>query len=188
MPKTNSSKTTLGNEPIHRSQTLPKSACQHFYQSFQLIKDKLSWKTCLLIRSKILQLFVTTLTARNMYSFHNWQKFTQGLQRYISQKGKTISGIFNTFLKSTWKFVYLGKKDQLDSLNISDVFDAKKYSSLNVKKQIFQNNLQDWAHSRIPNTAQISLAVLFSKFSINPRQSELEKMSLNHIENLRSVS
>ena len=188
MPKTNCSKTTFGSEGIHRSETLLKAACQQFYPHFLFIQDKLSWKRCLLIRSKILQLFVTRLTARNMYSLHNWQKFTQGLQRYISQKGKTISGIFNTFLKSTWKFVYLGKKDQLDSLNISDVFDAKKYSSLNVKKQLFQNNLQEWAHSRVPNTAQISLAVLFSKFSINPRQSELEKMSLNHIENLRSVS
>ena len=71
---------------------------------------------------------------------------------HISQKGETISGTFGTFFKSVWNFAYLEKKDQLHILNISEVIDSKKRSYLNAKKQLFQNNLQQWTHSRVPNT------------------------------------
>ena len=41
------------------------------------------------------------------------------------------------FLKSTWNFVSLQKKEQPDSLNISEVIDSEKYSYWNAKKQVF---------------------------------------------------
>ena len=78
------------------------------------------------------------------------------------------------------------KKDWLDSLNISEVLDSEKFSYLNVKKQLLHNNLREWAHSRVPNTAQIYMAALLSYFSINPRQIESENMPVNEIENLRT--
>ena len=184
MPKSNSFRTNFRNERIHRSQTLPKSGWQQFYTRFPLIRDKLSWKTCVSIRSKILGLFVNTLTPVNMYCPHNWEKFPQQLQRQICQKGKIISGIFNSFFKDKWNFLFLEEKDQLHSLNISEVIDCEKYSYLNVKRQLFQNNLRETAHSQVPNTAQISMAALLSQFCITPRQTELKNMPLNQIENL----
>ena len=38
-----------------------------------------------------------------------------------------------------------------------------------------------------PNTAQISIAALFSYFPINPRQIDLKNMSLNQVQNLRTA-
>ena len=105
---------------------------------------------------------------------------------HISEKIK-ISKIFNPFSKPTWYFLFLEKKkDWLDSLNISEVLDSEKFSYLNVKKQLLHNNLRQWAHSRVPNTAQIYMAALLSYFSINPRQIESENMPVNEIENLRT--
>ena len=60
------------------------------------------------------------------------------------------------------KFCVLGKKGQLDSLNIFEVSHAEKYSYLNAKKQLFQKNLREWAESRVPNTAQICMPELLS--------------------------
>ena len=160
MPKSNSFRTNFGNEHIHGSQTLPKSGWQQFYTRFPLIRYKLSWKTYVSIRSKILGLFVNTLTPVNMYSPHNWEKFPQQLQRQICQKGKIISGIFNSFFKDKWNFLFLEEKDQLHSLNIYEVINSEKYSYLNAKKQLFQNKLPERAHSRFPDTAQICMAAL----------------------------
>ena len=40
--------------------------------------------------------------------------------------------------------------------------DTEKRSYLNAKKQLFQNNIQQWAHSRVQNTAQIGMGALLS--------------------------
>ena len=162
MPKSNCFRKIFGSERNHGSQTLPKSVCQNFYPNFPLIQNKLSWKTCPAIISKFLGLFIRTLTPDNMHSPHNWEKFRQRLQRQLSQKRKLISGIFVAFLKSAWNFVYFEKKNQLQSLNIFGVLHSEKFSSLNVKKQLLQNKLRAWAHSRFPNTAQIGMAAVLS--------------------------
>ena len=142
MPKSNSFRTNFGNERIHGSQTLPKSGWQQFYTRFPLIREKLSWKTCVSIRSKILGLFVNTLTPVNMNSPHNWEKFPQQLQRQICQKGKIISGIFNSFFKDKWNFLFLEEKGQLHRLNIYEVIDSEKYSYLNAKSNSFRANFR----------------------------------------------
>ena len=71
MPKSSCFRTTFGNQSVHGSQTLTRSARQHFYPKFPLIQDKLSEKTSLLVRSKILRLFGKTVTADYMYYRHN---------------------------------------------------------------------------------------------------------------------
>ena len=128
------------------------------------------------------------LTTHNMYSPHNWEKFAQQFQTYLSEKPKIVSAIFITYLKSTRKFFHLEKNYRLHSINISEVLHSEKYSYLNAKKQLFQNTLQEWTCSRVPNTAQMFIGALFSYFFINTTQIELENMSLNQTENLRSVS
>ena len=124
----------------------------------------------------------------NMSSPHNWKKHQQQLQTQLSEKLKQNSGIFIAFLKSTWNFAYSEKKDHFDRLNISEFFHSEKCSYLNAKKQLFQNTLWQWTCSRVPNTAQICMAVLLSHFSIDPWQIDFKNMSLNQMENLQTVS
>ena len=54
-----------------------------------------------LVRSKILGLFVNTLTAEYMYSGRNIQTLTQQVQTPLSLKQKSFSVFFIVFLKST---------------------------------------------------------------------------------------
>ena len=66
----------------------------------------------------MLRLFVNTLTADDNYSLLNKDNFTQPIQILVSQKRKTFSELFSTFLKSTLNFEHFLKKMTL----IADVF------------------------------------------------------------------
>ena len=61
---------------------------------FPWIWDKLSWKRSALVRSKILGLFVNTLTAEFKYSRRNMQTLTQEVQTPLSLKKKDFFLIF----------------------------------------------------------------------------------------------
>ena len=61
----------------------------------------MSWKRSALVRSKILGLFVKSLTAEYTYSRRNMQTLTQQFQAPLSLKQKTFSGFYIAFLKST---------------------------------------------------------------------------------------
>ena len=104
--------------------------------------DKLSWKTSALVRSKILRLFVNTLTAECKYSRRNMQTFTQQVQTPESLKQKTFSGFFNAFLKSTWNGEYFQKKGESSSLSISEIIDSKRGCYLSAWKALLQNSFR----------------------------------------------
>ena len=55
----------------------------------------------------------------------------------LSQKQPTFSGLFNAFLQSTKNFANFEKKDQLQSLNISEVIESEKCGYLNARKHLF---------------------------------------------------
>ena len=61
--------------------------------------NKLSWNKSALVRSKILGLFVNTLTAEYTYSRRNMQTLTQQVQTPLSLKQKTFFGFSIAFLK-----------------------------------------------------------------------------------------
>ena len=86
----------------------------------------MSWKKSALLRSKILGLFVNTLTAEYTYSRLNMQTFTQQVQKPLSLKQKTFSGFFIAFLKSTLNGEHFQKKGEFSSLSISDIIDSKR--------------------------------------------------------------
>ena len=134
MPESCSFRTLFESERVHGSQTLLKPPLRHFYPNFKLIKDKLSSKASPLVRSEILGLFGNTLTAEHMYSRHTWEKFPQQTQMLLFQKLKTFSHIFITFFQSTQNFPHFQKKDQLHSLNISEVIDPEKCGYFNARK------------------------------------------------------
>ena len=79
-----------------------------------------------LIRSKILGLFVNTLTAEYKYSRRNMQTFAQQIQRPLSLKKKIFSRFFIPFLKSTWNVEQFQKKGEISRLRISEIIDPKE--------------------------------------------------------------
>ena len=105
------------------------------------------------------------MTADNMYSPHNWEKFQERLQTQLSGKGKIMSAIFIAFLKSTSNFVHLWKKIS----SIAQIF-PKFLTPKNVlpwmPKSLFQKTLRKWKCSRVPNTAQICMEHFYPNVSL----------------------
>ena len=63
-----------------------------------------------LVTSEIFRLFINTLTPDENYSLRNMQIFWQQIQTLLSQKGKTLWGIFIAFLKCAWNLEHSEKK------------------------------------------------------------------------------
>ena len=94
------------------------------------------------IRSKILGLFVNTLTAEYTYSRRNMQTFAQQVQTPLSFKQKTFSRFFIAFLKSTWNGEHFQKKVESSSLSISEIIDSKRGGYLSAWKTLLQNSFR----------------------------------------------
>ena len=60
----------------------------------------------------------------------------------ISRKLKTFSGIFIAFLKSMLNLEYFERKDQSQSLSITEISKCETGSYLNVQKVIFHATLR----------------------------------------------
>ena len=102
----------------------------------------MSWKKSPSVWYEILRLFVNALTADDQYSGRNMQNLTQQFQRPLSQKQKTFSRLFITFLKCAGNLENFPKKDEYPSLIISEVIDAEKRDYLNVLKVLLQNTIR----------------------------------------------
>ena len=95
-----------------------------------------------LVRSKILGLFVNTLTAEYPYSRRNMKTLTHQVQTPLSLKQKTFSGFFIAFLKSKWNGEHFQKKGESSSLSISEIIDSKKGGYLSAWKALPQNSFR----------------------------------------------
>ena len=73
-------------------------ARQYYFPIFPWIQDEFSLEMSALVTSKIVRLFVQTLTPDDMYSRRNMQIFWQKIQMLLSQKRKT----FFYFLLHFW--------------------------------------------------------------------------------------
>ena len=102
----------------------------------------MSWKESVLVRSKILGLFVNTLTVEYMYSGRNMQTFTQQVQTPLSLKYNPFSGFFIAFLKSTWNGEHFQKKGESSSLSIPEIIDSKRGGYLSAWKALLQNSVR----------------------------------------------
>ena len=96
----------------------------------------MSWKKSALVTSKILGLFVNTLTAEYTYSRRNMQTLTQQVQTPLSLKQKTFSWFFIAFLKSTWNGEHFEKKGESSSLSISEIIDSQRDGYLSAWKAL----------------------------------------------------
>ena len=135
-------RTLFGNERVTGFQTLLKSARHHYYPLFSSIRGKLSWKKCALVRSEILRLFVSTLTADDKYFDSNMQNLPQQFQAQLSQKQKIFSAFLIAFLKFGWNLEHFLKKDEYSSLIISGVVDSERPGYLNLLKVLLQNTIR----------------------------------------------
>ena len=95
-----------------------------------------------LVRSKILGLFVNTLTAEYTYSRRNMQTFTQHIQMPLSLKQKTFSWFSIAFLKSTWNGEHFQKKGESFSLSICEIIDSERGGYLSAWKALLQNSFR----------------------------------------------
>ena len=102
----------------------------------------MSWKKSALVRSKILELFVNTLTAEYTYSRRNMETFTEQVQMPLSLKQKNFPGFFIVFLKSTWNGEHFQKKGEFSKLSISEIIDAKRGGYLSALKALLQNSFR----------------------------------------------
>ena len=75
---------------------------------------------------------MNALTDDDKYSGINMQNLRQQFQTPLSQKQKTFSGFFMSFLKCALNLKHFQKKDEYPSLIISEIIDAERRGYLNV--------------------------------------------------------
>ena len=92
----------------------------------------MKWRKSALFKFEILGLTFNRLTADDKYSRPNIQNLTQELQTAISQKQKTFSGIFITYIKSITNSEAFAKNVESASLSICEIFHTEKSCYLNV--------------------------------------------------------
>ena len=80
----------------------------------------------MLVLSKILRLFVYTLTTDDKYCLLYRDNLTQPIQILLSQKKKTFSQFFSPFLESTLNFEHFQQKDDPHSRCISQITITEK--------------------------------------------------------------
>ena len=122
----------FGNQHVNGSETLLRSAENHFHTAISLIWGRTSRKRLVLVRSEVLGQFVKTITAVYYYFRYNLENLPQQVQAQISLKPKTFSGFFIPLMKSTLNLEYFQKKDQSHSLSITEINNCKTSSYLSV--------------------------------------------------------
>ena len=80
----------------------------------------------MLVLCKFLRLLVKTLTDDKKYSLLYRENLTQPIQILLSQKRKTFSTFFSSFLKSTLNFEHFQKKDHPHSRIFSQITVSEK--------------------------------------------------------------
>ena len=93
-----------------------------------------------LIRSKVLGLFVNTLTAEYKYSRRNMQTFAQQIQRPLSLKKKDFFWIFHTVSEIYLKCRTVSKTGEFSRLSISEIIHSKRGGYLSAWKALLQNS------------------------------------------------
>ena len=115
------------------------------------------------------------------------KKFAQRVPLPQSQERKTFSPIFIAFSGSSQNSVHFEIRNQLYSLNISEVSASEKCGYWNARKLLFQNTLQKSTCSRVLNTAETNMEALLLELSIDATHIELDKISVKEISNLKTV-
>ena len=118
MPVKSNIRGVFHNKHGKTAQRLLKSAQRYIYHIRSSLWTYFSWKKSMLVLSKILRLFINTLTDDDKYSLLSSDNLLQAIQKVLAQNQKTFSQFFSSFTKSTLNFENFQKKITL----IADVF------------------------------------------------------------------
>ena len=109
-----------------RAHTLLQCGRRNLYLIYWSLWTYFSWKKWILVLCKIFRLFINKLTPDDKYSLLNRDKVKQPIQILLSEKQKSFSQFFSSFLKSTLNFQHFRKKDHTHSRCISEITDSVK--------------------------------------------------------------
>ena len=109
-----------------RVSTLFKSEGERLRHIYCSTGRQFSGKRSLLVIWKSLRLFVNTTSAVDKCSLPNRDNLMQPIHMQLSQKLKLVSWFFNLFSKSRLSFEYFQKKDDAQSLFISEATACEK--------------------------------------------------------------
>ena len=108
-----------------RAQALLKSASQHLYHIHWSLPSQLSWKKSLFLTCQILGLLVNTLAADEKYPVLNRDNLTIPIRMQLFNQQKTFSEFLAAFLKSSWNFKYLKKKNNPHRFCVFEITDSE---------------------------------------------------------------
>ena len=109
------------------TQILLKFEGQLLYHIYWSLRRQLPGKKSLLQIWKIWKRFRNTLSADGWYSFLERNNLAQRIQMLFSQKQKTFSPVFSSFVKSSLNLEQYQRKHDTHSWYISEITDSKKH-------------------------------------------------------------
>ena len=136
MPRKPRVRKIIDREQVKGSETLHKSARQHFCHIFWSLCKKISSKNSGLIVSEILRLFLNILTTRwNVFSLSKSECLMKPIHMLWSQNQKIFSYIFSAFPESRQNLESFEKNYEPQKLFVSEI----KRGYLNAQKDLCQN-------------------------------------------------
>ena len=102
-----------------------------------ILRVKLRWKTCLLVTSETLGLFLNTLAANDAYSCDESEKLGHGIQMQLYKTRKIFYQFSVDFLESTSSFQHFEEKGSSSLLSIFNDPNSKRSCYLNYLKAMF---------------------------------------------------
>ena len=114
------------NQHVKESQSLVKSALEHFHHIFSSLWQSLILKISPLVISQILGVFRNTLTGNDNYPVQDSDNLSSPVQMELYLKPTIFPDIFFSFLESTSNFEHFGKKDDRHTYVISEITECEK--------------------------------------------------------------
>ena len=142
MPQKSCFRASVEKQPGKCAQTLFKFDGHLLYHIYWSLGRQLSYKKSLLVICKISKLFPNTLNADDKYSLLDRDNLAHRIQRQLSQKRKTFSQFFSTFLKFNLNLQHFQIKDNTHSWCISEITYSKTMLRSMPKKSRFRGSVE----------------------------------------------
>ena len=117
---------SFDNQYVKESQSLVKSAWEHFHHIFSSLSETLIWKISHLVISSILGLFRNTLTTNDNYPVEDSANFLSPIGKEFYLKPTIFSDFFVSFLESTSNFKHFEKKHDRHTYFISEITNCER--------------------------------------------------------------
>ena len=129
------------------SQSLLKSASKNLYHINWSLPRQLIWKKSLWLTCEILGLLLNTLAADEKYPILGWNNLTIPIHMQLSQKQKSVSQFFATFLKRSWNLNVSKRKVTLRDF----VFPKLRTLKTGLYKRLKSSASEDASRSNMRN-------------------------------------